>query len=39
MTCETCPIVVRKKPCNAAGREFGNCDFVLKTATVIDPDR
>jgi mercuric ion binding protein len=40
MTCETCPIVVRKALRRVPGVSSANVDFVLKTATVsFDPDR
>jgi mercuric ion binding protein len=40
MTCETCPIVVRKALQRVPGVSSANVDFALKTATVtFDPDR
>ena len=40
MTCETCPIVVRKALQRVAGVTSATVDFALKTATVtFDPDQ
>lgn len=40
MTCETCPIVVRKALQRVPGVSSANIDFALKTATVtFDPDQ
>ena len=40
MTCETCPIVVRKALQRVAGVSSATVDFALKTATVtFDPDQ
>ncbi|MGA2191463.1 MAG: mercury resistance system periplasmic binding protein MerP [Steroidobacteraceae bacterium] len=40
MTCETCPIVVRKALQRVPGVTSANVDFALKTATVtFDPDQ
>ena len=40
MTCETCPIVVRKALQRVPGVTSANVDFKLKTATVsFDPDQ
>jgi mercuric ion binding protein len=40
MTCETCPIVVRKALQRVPGVSSANVDFILKTATVtFDPDQ
>ena len=40
MTCETCPIVVRKALERVPGVSSATVDFALKTATVtFDPDR
>jgi mercuric ion binding protein len=40
MTCETCPIVVRKALQRVPGVNSASVDFALKTATVtFDPDK
>lgn len=40
MTCQACPIVVRKALQRVPGVSSANVDFALKTATVtFDPDR
>jgi mercuric ion binding protein len=40
MTCETCPIVVRKALQRVPGVSSASVDFALKTATVtFDPDQ
>ena len=40
MTCETCPIVVRKALQRVPGVTSANVDFALKTTTVtFDPDQ
>jgi mercuric ion binding protein len=40
MTCETCPIVVRKALQRVPGVSSASVDFTLKTATVtFDPDQ
>jgi periplasmic mercuric ion binding protein len=40
MTCETCPIVVRKALQRVSGVSSASVDFALKTATVtFDPDQ
>jgi len=40
MTCETCPVVVRKSLQRVPGVSAASVDFALKTATVtFDPDQ